>query len=193
MKNLLLLSRLLLSLLVFLTLMTLLGGAIAHAQEKTDDKNKDQIENAAKKLFKGLADADMATVFENTYRRYENRKLTKEKVRLAATGPKVNVEWDGNVTIVRSDDKTAVVEANFFKPESSDIPPTEINRMRVFLINDHGAWVASVPKKKQLGTDANAGGWYHAGLFTFCPNKGIQFVPNHFSSETKCTAIATCK
>jgi hypothetical protein len=184
-------NRLLLSLFVFLTVITMLGGAIAHAQEKTD--NKDKIESAAKKLFKGLADADMATVFENTYRRYENRKLTKEKVRLPQTGPKVDVEWDGNVTIVRSDDKTAVVEANFFKPQSSDIPPTEISRMRVFLINDHGAWVASVPKKKQLGTDANAGGWYHAGLFTFCPNRGIEFLPNHFSSEVKCSAIAACK
>jgi len=166
----------------------------AYAQDAPQNTaNREPIENAAKKLYRGIANSDMATIFENTSQKYLNRKLTPNKLRLPETGPKVTVSWDDEVTIVHSDDKTAVVEAGFFKPEGSDVPEQEVSRLRLFLINEHGAWVASAPKKKQAQLDANDGGWYHSALFTFCPNTGIQFLPNHFSTETNCKAVAICR
>ena len=82
----------------------------AYAQDAPQNTaNREPIENAAKKLYRGIANSDMATIFENTSQKYLNRKLTPNKLRLPETGPKVTVSWDDEVTIVRSDDKTAVV------------------------------------------------------------------------------------
>jgi hypothetical protein len=160
---------------------------------KDKDGSKESIENAAKRLYRGLANADMAAVFENTARRYENRKLTPDKVRPHPTGPKIEPNWDSNVKIVRSDAKTAVVEAKFFKPDGSDIPEAEVDRLRVYLVKEGGNWVAWAPKRKEARDDTGDGGWYHAGLFTFCPNRGIVFMPNHFSTEVDCTSVAACR
>src|SRR5260370_27254117 len=105
------------------TILRLTGFANAALAQDAPQKtaNKEPIENAAKKLYRGIANSDMATIFENTSHKYVNRKLTPNKLRLPETGPKVTVSWDEEVNIVRSDEKSAVVEASFFKPESSEI------------------------------------------------------------------------
>ena len=122
-----------------------------------------------------------------------DRKLRPESLRPGETGPKVSIAFDGNVKVLREGKKDAVVAANFFKPDSSDTPASEVSRLDLYMINDHGNWKIGAPDKKEAAFDGDKGGWYHSGAFTFCPNKGIVFLPNHFSSKTECDATAVCK
>ena len=62
------------------------------------------------------------------------------------------------------------------------------------MVREGGDWKAGAADKKQAQLDADInGGWYHAAFFTFCPNKGLLFVPNHFSRELECRAVAQCR
>ena len=171
----------------------LAGSAFAQGKAGTSSSDTPAIESASKNLFTGMARGDMASVFENTSVKYANRKLVPDRVRLPETGPKVSVEWDGSVKIVRSDPKTAVVEAKFYRPLTDELPEGEIGRLRVYMEKQHGAWVASAPSRRQTGDDSGTGGWYHAGFFTFCPNRGIVYTSNHFSADADCTSVGACR
>lgn len=150
------------------------------------------IQDAAKKAYQAIADSKIDDLWMLVQSKYD-RKLRAEKLRLGETGPKVSVAFDGNVKVLRSSKKDAVVAANFFKPDSSDIPASEVSRLDLYMINDHGSWKIGAPDKKEAAFDGDKGGWYHSGSFTFCPNKGILFLPNHFSSKTDCDATAVCR
>jgi hypothetical protein len=150
------------------------------------------IQDAAKKAYQAIADSkidDLWTLVQSKY----DRKLRPAELQPGATGPKLSVAFDGNVKVLRTGKKDAVVGANFFKPDSSDIPASEVSRLDLYMVNDHGAWKIGAPDKKEAAFDGDKGGWYHSGSFTFCPNKGIVFLPNHFSSKTDCDATAACK
>ena len=150
------------------------------------------IQDAAKKAYQAIADSkidDLWTLVQNKY----DRKLRPEKLRPGETGPKVSVAFDGNVKVLRMGKKDAVVAANFFKPDSSDTPASEVSRLDLYMVNEHGSWKIGVPTKKEAAFDGDKGGWYHSGSFTFCPNKGMVFLPNHFSSKTECDSTAVCK
>ncbi len=150
------------------------------------------IQTAASRLFKGLADGDVSVVAQNTATQYI-RKLNPDKLRVSATGPKLKAAFNGNVTVVRTDKKGAVVEAQIFTPDSSDVPTAEVSRVRIYLIKQGGDWKAAMADKKDADNDADInGGWYHSGFFTFCPNKGLVFTPNHFSREMQCETVAQC-
>jgi hypothetical protein len=163
------------------------GGAAAPSGDQA------AIQDAAKKAYQAIADSkidDLWTLVQSKY----DRKLRPEELRPGATGPKVSVAFDGNVKVLRTGKNFAVVGANFFKPDSSDIPASEVSRLDLFMVNDHGNWKIGAPDKKEAAFDGDKGGWYHSGSFTFCPNKkGLVFLPNHFSSDTECTATAVCK
>ena len=151
-----------------------------------------QIQDAAKKAYQAIADSkidDLWVLVQNKY----DRKLRPERLRPGDIGPKVSVAFDGNVKVLRAGKKDAVVGANFFKPDSSDIPASEVSRLDLYMVNEHGSWKIGAPDKKEAGFDGDRGGWYHSGSFTFCPNKGMVFLPNHFSSNTECTATAVCR
>lgn len=180
-----------------LLIFNLLPGPLV-AQENTPAAGgaaapSDQIMEGAKRLFKGLADGDVAVVGQNTSMRYV-RKLDAAKLRPDVTGPKLTTTFSGDVTIIRSSDRDAVVEAKIFVPESSDIPASEVNRVRVYMVKEGADWKASAANKKEAQADATMkGGWYHAAFFTFCPNLGLVFVPNHFSDQLKCQEVAECR
>jgi hypothetical protein len=151
-----------------------------------------QIQDAAKKAYQAIADSkidDLWTLVQSKY----DRKLAPEKLKPSETGPKVSVAFDGNVKVLRVGKKDAVVSANFFKPDSNDIPASEVSRLDLYMVNDHGAWKIGAPDKKEAAFDGDKGGWYHSGSFTFCPNKGMVFLGNHFSSKTDCDATAVCR
>jgi hypothetical protein len=151
-----------------------------------------ELENAGKRLFKAIADGDVSVVAQNTVMRFI-RKLNPDRLRPPLTGPKVSPSFDSKVTVVRSGAKDAVVEAQVFKPETTDVPGSEISRVRIYMVKEGGQWKASAADKKEAQDDADLnGGWYHASFFTFCPNKGLIFVPNHFSREIKCETVARC-
>ncbi len=151
------------------------------------------LQDAAKKAYQAIADSkidDLWTLVQSKY----DRKLRPEELRPGATGPKVSVAFDGNVKVLRMGKKDAVVGANFFKPDSSDIPASEVSRLDLYMVNDHGSWKIGAPDKKEAAFDGDKGGWYHSGSFTFCPNKkGMVFLPNHFSSKTECDSTAACR
>jgi len=162
------------------------GGAAASGDQAA-------VQDAAKKAYQAIADSkidDLWTLVQSKY----DRKLRPEELRPGATGPKVSVAFDGNVKILRMGKKDAVVGANFFKPDSSDIPASEVSRLDLYMVNDHGSWKIGAPDKKEAAFDGDKGGWYHSGSFTFCPNKkGMVFLPNHFSSKTECDSTAACR
>jgi len=162
------------------------GGAAASGEQAA-------IQDAAKKAYQAIADSkidDLWTLVQSKY----DRKLRPEELRPGATGPKVSVAFDGNVKVLRVEKKNAVVGANFFKPDSSDIPASEVSRLDLYMVNDHGSWKIGAPDKKEAAFDGDKGGWYHSGSFTFCPNKkGMVFLPNHFSSKTECDSTAVCR
>jgi hypothetical protein len=153
----------------------------------------DQIQSAGQRLFKALADGDLAVIGQNTVVKYI-RRLTAAKLRPPLTGPKLKASFDGTVTVLRNGPKDAVVEAKIFTPESSnDVPVSEVSRVRLFLVQEGGDWKLSAANKKQAQADADLnGGWYHGAFFTLCPNKGLIFVPNHFSRELQCEWVAQC-
>jgi hypothetical protein len=179
-----------------IALLVVLGfrASALRAQESAPTPEQaEKIKAAAERLFKALAAGDVSGVAQVTARRYI-RRLDADKLRPPATGPKLKAAFDGKVTIVRVDDDTAVVEGRVFEPESSDIPPGEVSRVRVFMVDENGEWKASAADKSEAKDDSTLeGGWYHAGFFTFCPNKGLIFVSNHFSPEVKCESVAQCK
>ncbi len=162
------------------------GGAAASADQAA-------ITDAAKKAYQAIADSKIDNLWTLVESKYD-RKLRPEELRPGDTGPKVSVAFDGNVKVLRTGKNFAVVGATFFKPDSSDIPPGEVSRLDLFMVNDHGSWKIGAPDKKEAAFDGDKGGWYHSGSFTFCPNKkGMVFLPNHFSSSTDCTATAVCR
>lgn len=166
--------------------------AFAQAAAPAASPDQQQIQDAAKKAFQAIADSHIDDLWVLVVGKYDH-KLRAEKLRVTETGPKLDVAFDGNVKILRAGNDDAVVAANFFKPTSSDTPVTEVQRLELYMVKDHGVWKITAPNKKQAGYDADRGGWYHAGSFTFCPNKGMVFLPNHFSSKTDCTAAAVCR
>jgi|SRR5690348_2913462 len=166
--------------------------ALAQAAAPAASSDDAQIQDAAKKAYQAIADSKIDDLWVLVLGKYD-RKLRPEKLRTTETGPKLDVAFDGNVKVLRSTDKDAVVGANFFKPSSSDTPVGEVQRLDLYMVKDHGAWKISAPNKKEAAYDADKGGWYHAGSFTFCPNKGMVFLPNHFSSKTDCSATAVCR
>ena len=136
-----------------------------------------QIQDAAKKAYQAIADSKIDDLWVLVQSKYD-RKLRPEELRPGATGPKVSVAFDGNVKVLRVGKKDAVVGANFFKPDSSDIPASEVSRLDLYMVNDHGSWKIGAPDKKEAAFDGDKGGWYHSGSFTFCPNKkGWCFCP----------------
>jgi hypothetical protein len=164
------------------------GGAAAGASG-----DQAQIQDAAKKAYQAIADSKIDDLWVLVQGKYDH-KLRPERLRPLEVGPKVSVAFDGNVKVLRMGKKDAVVGANFFKPDSSDIPASEVSRLDLYMVNDHGSWKIGAPDKKEAGFDGDKGGWYHSGSFTFCPDKrGIVFLPNHFSSKTECDATAVCK
>lgn len=149
--------------------------------------------DAAKKAYKAVVDNNPDLFKTVTQGRFAHA-VKNDTLRPAPTGPKVDVSWDGNVKVLRQSAKDAVVTANVFKPQSSDIPASEVSRLDLYMRkNRKGEWVVSAPDKKEAQPDADNGGWYHSAAFTLCPNKGVVFVPNHFSSKTECTATAVCR
>jgi hypothetical protein len=151
-----------------------------------------ELQLAGERLFKGIADGDVSIVAQNTVMRLI-RKMNPDKLRPPLTGPKVSPSFDGKVTVVRSSAKDAVIEAQVFKPETTDVPASEISRVRIYMVKEGGQWKAAAADKKEAMDDADLnGGWYHAAFFTFCPNKGLVFVPNHFSRDIKCQTVAQC-
>ncbi len=174
--------------------LTLMASTYALAQDAAaTPADQAAITDAAKKAYQAIADSkidDLWTLVQSKY----DRKLRPEELRPGDTGPKVSVAFDGNVKVLRTGKKDAVVGATFFKPDSSDIPAGEVSRLDLYMINDHGSWKIGAPDKKEAAFDGDKGGWYHSGSFTFCPNKkGMVFLPNHFSSSTDCTSTAVCR
>ncbi len=162
-------------------------------QSAAESSQNDPIQSAAQRLFKGFADGDLAVVAQNTSMKYA-RKLTQGALRPTPTGPKLKASFDGTVTVVRRSDDDAVVEAKIFTPDAPESPVAELSRVRIYMIREGGDWKAAEADKKQAELDADInGGWYHAAFFTFCPNKGLVFVPNHFSRELECRAVAQCR
>lgn len=162
------------------------------AQEKAASQPDQKLVEAAKKAYKAFVDNNPDLFKTVTQRRFAP-KVNNDTLRPAATGPKVEVSWDGNVKVLRQSAKDAVVTANVFKPQSSDIPASEVGRLDLYMVNKKGEWKVGAPDKKEAQPDADNGGWYHSAAFTLCPNKGIVFTPNHFSSRTDCTATAVCR
>ena len=162
-------------------------------QSAAQSAQNDPLQRAGQRLFKAFADGDLAVVAQNTSMKYA-RKLTQGALRPAVTGPKLSVSFDGTVVVVRKNGAEAVVEAKIFAPESPENPAAEVSRVRIYMVREGGDWKAAAADKKQAELDADInGGWYHAAFFTFCPNKGLVFVPNHFSRELECRAVAQCR
>ena len=184
------LGRLALGALTLTLMISLSTHALAQGAAASDDQAA--ITDSAKKAYQAIADGkidDLWTLVQSKY----DRKLAPEKLKPSATGPKVSVAFDGNVKVLRANKKDAVVAANFFKPDSNDLPPSEVSRLDLYMVNDHGTWKIGAPDKKEAAFDGDMGGWYHSGGFTFCPNKGMVFLGNHFSSKTECEATAVCR
>ena len=122
--------------------LALMASTSALAEEAADGAaaSADQaaIQDTAKKAYQAIADSkidDLWTLVQSKY----DRKLRPENLRPGDTGPKVSVAFDGNVKVLRTGKKDAVVGANFFKPDSSDIPASEVSRLDLYLVKDHGA------------------------------------------------------
>ena len=148
---------------------------------------------AAQKAFKAIADGDVDALKPLVEKKYA-KKLTAEELRPSQTGPKVAVAYDGNVRVMRADAKEAVVQANMFTPSSNDIPKGEASKLTLFMEKQKEGWVVDAPDKKEAQNDATMnGGWYHPGAFTFCPNKGLDYLGSHFSNKLNCQSTAVCR
>jgi hypothetical protein len=189
------LTRYLCAMILFLSLFSppLRAQEATPSQSAAASSPSDPLQSAAQALFKGFADGDLAVVAQNTSMKYA-RRLKQGELRPTATGPKLTASFDGTVTVVRKSADDAVVEAKIFTPESTENPTAELSRVRIYMVREGGDWKAAAADKKQAASDADInGGWYHAAFFTFCPNKGLMFVPNHFSRELECRAVAQCR
>jgi hypothetical protein len=148
---------------------------------------------AAQKAFKAIADGDVEALKPLVEKKYA-KKLTAEELRLPQSGPKVAVAYDGNVRVMRADDRKAVMQANMFTPSSNDIPKGEASKLTLFMVKEKGGWVVDAPGKREAEDDATMnGGWYHPGAFTFCPNRGLEYLGSHFSNKLNCQSCAVCK
>jgi hypothetical protein len=148
---------------------------------------------AAQKAFKGIADGDADVLRPLVLRKYA-LKLNADELRPTQTGPKLAVAFDGNVRVMRSNDKTAVVQANMFAPSSNDVPKGEATKLTLFMVKSKDGWQIDAPDKKQSDSDATInGGWFHPGAFTFCPNKGLEYLGSHFSNKLNCQSTAICR
>lgn len=148
---------------------------------------------AAQKAFKAIADGDVEALRPLVEKKYA-KKLAAEQLRPSQTGPKVTVAYDGNVRVMRANDRQAVVQATMFAPSSSDIPKGEGSKLNLFMVKEKGGWVVAAPSKKEADNDATMnGGWYHPGAFTFCPNQDLQYLGSHFSNKLNCQSTAVCK
>src|SRR5581483_9948261 len=84
---------------------------VASLPARADESSADPaLTAAAQKAFKAIADGDVEALRPLVEKKYA-KKLTADELRPAQTGPKVTVSYDGNVRVVRSDGKTAVVQA----------------------------------------------------------------------------------
>jgi len=91
-------------------------------------------------------------------------------------------------------DKDAVVQASVFTPSSNDIPKGEGSKLTLFMEKENGQWLVDAPDKKEAANDATMnGGWYHPGAFTYCPNKGLEYLGSHFSNKLNCQSTALCR
>jgi hypothetical protein len=176
--------------------MIVLGAAlaprIACAQAAASAKNDPALTAAALKIFQGIADDDADAVKATVVSKYA-KKVTKEQLRPDQTGPKLTVAYDSNVKVLRATDKDAVVQATMFAP-ASDVPKGEASKLDIYMVKEKGQWLADAPDKKEAGDDATMqGGWYHPGAFTYCPNKGLEYLGSHFSNKLNCRATAVCR
>jgi hypothetical protein len=148
---------------------------------------------AAQKAFKAIADGDVEALKPLVEKKYAT-KLTAEELRPPQTGPKVAVAYDGNVRVMRADNRKAVVQANMFTPSSNDIPKGEGSKLTLFMVKEREGWVVDAPGKREADDDATIkGGWYHPGSFTFCPNQGLEYLGSHFSNKLNCQSTVICK
>ena len=148
---------------------------------------------AAQKAFKAIADGDVEALKPLVEKKYA-KKLTADELRPPQTGPKLTVAYDGNVRVMRADERKAVVQANTFTPSSNDIPKGEASKLTLFMVKEKGGWVVDAPGKKEAEDDVTMnGGWYHPGAFTFCPNRGLEYLGSHFSNKLNCQSCAVCK
>lgn len=109
-------------------------------------------------------------------------------------GHEMQVAFDGQIKILRQSANDAVVEATMFQPLTSDVPIREASQLKIYLVNQNGKWLASAPNKREAMSDETMnGGWYHTGAFTFCPNKGLEYVGSHFSNKLNCVSTAVCR
>jgi hypothetical protein len=148
---------------------------------------------AAQKAFKAIADGDVEALKPLVQKKYA-KNLTAEELRPSQTGPKLTVAYDGNVRVMRADDRRGVVQANVFSPSSNDVPKGEASKLTLFMVKEKAGWVVDAPGKKEADDDATMkGGWYHPGAFTFCPNQGLEYLGNHFSNKLNCQSTAVCR
>ena len=167
-----------------------LSPASPRAEEAAADPD---LTAAAQKAFKAIADGDVDALKPLVEKKYA-KKLTADELRPPQTGPKVAVAYDGNVRVMRADAEEAVVEANMFTPSSNDIPKGEASKLTMFMEKEKGGWVVDAPDKREAANDATMnGGWYHPGAFTFCPNKGLDYLGSHFSNKLNCQSTAVCR
>ncbi len=147
---------------------------------------------AAQKAFKAIADGDVEALKPLVEKKYA-KKLTADELRPTQTGPKLTIAYDGNVRVMHATDKSAVVQATMFTP-SNDIPKGEASKLTLFMEKEKDGWMVDAPSKKEADDDATMnGGWYHPGAFTFCPNKGLEYLGSHFSNKLNCQSTAVCK
>jgi hypothetical protein len=170
------------------------SASMLRAQESSAAATDPALTSAAQKAFKAIADGDAEAVKPLVEKKYA-KHLTNEELRPPQTGPKVAVAYDGNVRVMRADGRSAIVQATMFAPSSNDIPKSEASKLTLFMYKEKGdEWLVGAPDKKQAEDDATiTGGWYHPGAFTFCPNKGIEYLGSHFSSKLNCQAAAICR
>jgi len=169
-----------------------LAPRLACAQTDAAAKDDPTLTAAAKKIFQGIADDDADAVKATVVSKYA-KKVTKEELRPEQTGTKLTIAYDSNVKVLRATDKDAVVEATMFAP-ASDIPKGEASKLDIYMVKEKGQWLADAPDRKEAGDDATMqGGWYHPGTFTYCPNKGLEYLGSHFSNKLNCRATAVCR
>jgi hypothetical protein len=170
-----------------------IAPSIARAQAAAETKEDPAITAAGEKLMKAFAAEDLDGVKALTVKKYA-KKLTKEELRPLQTGPKLAINYDGKLKVLRASKDDAVVQATMFKPQSTEVPAGEASKLDIYLVKEHGEWLASAPGKREAEDDATMqGGWYHSGAFTFCPNKGLEYVGNHFSNKLNCRMTAVCR
>ena len=145
------------------------GGAAATGDQAA-------IQDAAKKAFQAIADSKIDDLWVLVQSKYD-RKLSPAELRPGDTGPKLSVAFDGNVKVLRTGKNFAVVGANFFKPDSSDIPASEVSRLDLYMVDDHGSWKSARPTKKRSRLRWRQGRMVSFGLLHLLPQQEGHRVP----------------